>query len=154
MKCEFCNKDRDHGSNYYFYFGKHVGTQIPAHKMRKYSFVIAGQKTVWICYSCVLKRFLISGIGWGAILFLFSVFVVLFEPKFIQNLLNTDPKFIGVMGLIIFGFILVRHVMINGMESLSLFGDELAIRANRAQLQAAGNNAFFTRAQYNQLNSS
>jgi hypothetical protein len=41
--------------------------------------------------------------------------------------------------------------MLNGFESFSLFGDELAIRVHQTQLQAAGNNSFFTRAQYNQL---
>jgi hypothetical protein len=92
--------------------------------------------------------------GLATVFFVFSVLILMFKPGFVQSAFNTDPAFIGVMGLIVFGFILMRHVMLNGVESISMFGDELAIRVYRPQLQAAGNNSFFTRVQYNQLSSS
>jgi hypothetical protein len=97
---------------------------------------------------------LFSGTGVVAILFILSVITLLFEPDIVRRIFHEDPDFIGVMGLIVFGFILMRYVMMNGFESISKFGDELAIRIYRSELEATGNSSFFTRAQYNQLDSS
>jgi hypothetical protein len=154
MKCEYCENDSKEGSNYLFYYGKHVSTTMPVPGMRKYNFKLAGQKKAWICRSCVLKRFLFSRTGIVAILFTLSVVTLLFRPDIVRRIFHEDPDFIGVFGLIVFGFILMRHVMMNGSESISKFGDELAIRIYRSELEAAGNTSFFTRAQHKHLDAS
>ncbi|NIP43904.1 MAG: hypothetical protein GWN00_31145 [Aliifodinibius sp.] len=153
MKCEKCSNERENGSEYVFFYGKLMQITAPSPGFRKHNYGIAGQEKAWICNLCVIRKFLLTGTGISTILFVLSLITWLFEPNVVQRIFDTDPTFIGVMGTIVFGFVLMRHVMLFGFESVTHFGDMVAYEAKHEQLERQGYNSFFTRGQRKQLRS-
>jgi uncharacterized membrane protein len=139
MICENCQREREQGRNYRFYYGKKgkaAGTTAHESPFWSKPYQIKGNMDVWICEECLNRERLIVSIlailigsagAWemvhlgllGGVIFRMTIF--------------------GALALVI--IILAAWFVFGTREEI---GERMAIHARKAELKKQGYNAFLT----------